>query len=105
MTRDRAAWDAYWVAFGVFAAVFVAFALARGGGIFWGVIVAAPLLAAGVNLVGRSESHERICAIEVGRHRWLRLLTMGGYSRRTFFATGLAEIALAVFLLVWIAAR
>jgi len=30
---------------------------------------------------------------------------MGGYSRRTFFATGIAEIALAVVLLLWITAR
>ena len=102
---DRTAWNAYWAAFAVFVVVLVAFALARGAGIGWGLIVAAPLLVAGVNLVARSDSHERVCAIEVGRHRWLRLLTMGGYSRQMFAATGVAEIAFAVVLILWIAAR
>jgi hypothetical protein len=105
VSSDRAAWNAYWAAFAVFVVVLVVFALAREAGIVWGPIVAAPLLAAGINLVVRSESHERICTIEVGRHRWLRLLTMGGYSRQMFVVTGAAEIALGLVLIFWIAAR
>jgi hypothetical protein len=105
VTSDRGAWNAYWATFAVFAVVLVAYALARGAGVAWGIVVAAPLLAAGINLVTRSDSHERVCAIEVGRHRWLRLLTMGGYNRQMFFATGVAEIAFAAVLRVWIAAR
>jgi len=105
VTSDRAAWNAYWEAFAVFVVVFVAFGLARGAGIGWGLIVAAPLLVAGVNLVARSDSHERVCAIEVRRHRWLRLLTMGGYSKNMFLATGVAEVALAIVIGFWIAGR
>lgn len=33
------------------------------------------------------------------------VLTMAGYDRRTFLVTGIAEIALAVFLALWIADR
>jgi hypothetical protein len=105
MTSDRTAWNVYWAAFAVFVVVLLAFALSRGAGIGWGLIVAAPLLVAGVNLVARSDSHERVCAIEVGRHSWLRVLTMGGYSRQMFVLTGVAEIAFAVVLIIWIAAR
>ena len=105
VTSYRTAWNAYWAAFAVFVLVLIAFALARGAGLGWGLVVAAPLLVAGGNLVVRSDSHERVCAIEVGRHRWLRLLTMGGYSRRMFLATGVAEIVFAVALMLWIAGR
>jgi hypothetical protein len=105
VTSDRAAWNAYWAAFAVFVVVLVAFGLGRGAGIGWSLIVAAPLLVAGVSLVARSDSHERVCAVEAGRHRWLRLLTMGGYSRNMFLATGVAEIALAIMIGFWIAGR
>jgi hypothetical protein len=105
VSSDRAAWNAYWAAFGIFVVVLVAFAVARGVGIGWGFLVGAPLLVAGMNLVARSDSHERVCAIEVRRHRWLRVLTMGGYSRQMFLMTGIAEIGFAVALIFWIATK
>jgi hypothetical protein len=105
VTSDRTAWNAYWMTFAVFVVALVALSVTRGGGIVWGLIVAVPLVVAGANLVARSDSHERVCAIEVGRHRWLGLLTMGGYSGRTFLATGLVEIGFAVVLVFWIASR
>jgi hypothetical protein len=52
-----------------------------------------------------SESHERSCAREVARHRWLRLVTMGGYSRRTFLITGLLSVAMSILLGVSLVGR
>lgn len=103
--RDRAAWNAYWAALGLFVITFLAFAAVRGSGITFALAVALPLLAAGIDLVGYSASHERVCAIEVSRHRWLRVITMGGYSARAFLATGIVEIAGAIAIALWIATR
>jgi len=47
----------------------------------------------------------QICAIEVARHRWLRLITVGGCSRRTFLITGLIALAISVALGVSIASK
>ena len=105
MSGDRFAWNLYWASFAVLVLVLVAFLLARGAGIMWAIAVALPLLAGGANLFLRADAHERVCAIEVSRHRWLRLLTMGGYSRRAFLATGVLEIVAALVLGAWIAAR
>ena len=73
--------------------------------LLWGIVLSLPLFLAGLNLVVFSRTHEQICAIEVARHRWLRLITMGGYSRRTFLITGLIALARSVVLGVSIAGK
>jgi hypothetical protein len=105
MNGDRAAWNLYWATFAVLVIALAGFFAARGTGILWGLAVAAPLFAAGLNLVLRSAAHSRVCAIEVERHAWLRTLTMGGYRQRTFFTRGVLEIVAAIALGAWIAAR
>ena len=105
MEPDRKAWNVYWTALAVFVLVFVAFALLRGTGLAWGVALATPLVVAGLDLVLFRESHERICAVEVARHRWLGTLTMGGYDRRAFAATGLVLLAFAVYLAAYVSGR
>jgi len=66
--------------------------------LLWGLVLSLPLFLAGINLVLFSESHEQICASEVARHRWLRVVTMGGYSRRTFLITGLIAVAASILI-------
>lgn len=105
VNNDRAAWNLYWVTFAVLIVVLVGLALARGTGPVWAIAVTVPVIAAGLNLVFRSDAHARVCAIEVSRHGWLRLLTMGGYSQRTFFATGILLIAVGLGLGAWVAGR
>lgn len=105
MPRDRLAWNVYWLSFALFVILFGAYAALSGSGTVWGIAVAIPLVIGGLDLMLFRASHERICSIEVARHAWLRILTMGGYDRWTFFATGAAEIALAAFIAGWIAAR
>ena len=103
MEPDRRAWNIYWTALAVFALVFTAFAVLRGSGLAWGVALATPLIVAGLDLVLFSGSHERVCAVEISRHRWLRTLTMGGYGRRAFAATGLVLLAFAAYLAAYVA--
>ncbi len=69
-----------------------------------GLLVPLPLLLAGVDLVVFSRSHEEICRAHVARHGWLRLVTFGGYPAWMFATTGVAMVAGAVWLGIWIAA-
>jgi hypothetical protein len=55
----------------------------------WMVLLLAPLVVAGVNLIVFRESHADVCRLEVERHPWLRYLVGRGYSARTFALTGL----------------
>jgi hypothetical protein len=66
--------------------------------LLWGLVLSLPLFLAGINLVLFSESHEQVCASEVAQHRWLRVVTMGGYSRRTFLITGLIAVAASILI-------
>ena len=98
---DRLAWRAYWWTIAGWVLALILYVVLRRtveNNLLWGVVLSVPLFVAGLNLALFSGSHERVCAIEVGRHRWLRAITMGGYSRRTFLITGLAAIALSVIL-------
>jgi hypothetical protein len=98
---DRLAWRVYWWTIAAWVVVLILYVALRQtveSRLLWGIVLSLPLLAAGVNLVLSSGSHERLCAIEVDRHRWLRVITMGGYSRRTFLITGLLAVGLSVLL-------
>jgi hypothetical protein len=98
---NRFAWRAYWwtIAGWLLAlGLYLVFRQSVENKLIWGTVLSLPLFLAGLNLVLFSESHEQICAIEVARHRWLRLATMGGYSRRTFLITGLIALAMSILL-------
>lgn len=100
---NRLAWRAYWWTIAGWVLVLVLYLALRqsvDNKLLWGIVLSLPLLLAGLNLVLFSESHEQICAIEVARHRWLRIVTMGGYSRRTFVITGLIAVAMSIFIAV-----
>ena len=100
---NRLAWRAYWWTIAGWSLVLVLYLALRqsvDNKLLWGIVLSLPLLVAGLNLVLFSESHEQICAIEVARHRWLHIVTMGGYSRRTFLITGLIAVAMSVFIAV-----
>ena len=66
-------------------------------------ILLAPIFLAGLNLVAFRQTHEVVCRMEVGRHRWLSVLVGRGYSARTFAGTGLVLLALGVVLVVLVA--
>ena len=98
---SRLAWQGYWWTIaGWLLALVVYLALRQSveNKVLWGIVLSFPLFLAGINLVLFSESHERICASEVARHRWLRVVTMGGYSRRTFLITGLIAVAMSILI-------
>jgi hypothetical protein len=98
---NRFAWRAYWwtiVGWVGVLVLYLAFRQRAENTLLWGIVLSLPLFLAGLNLVLFSESHEQACAREVARHRWLRVVTMGGYSRRTFLVTGLIAVAMSIFL-------
>jgi len=98
---SRLAWRGYWWTIaGWLLALVVYLALRQSveNKVLWGIVLSLPLFLAGINLVLFSESQERICASEVARHRWLRVVTMGGYSRRTFLITGLIAVAMSILI-------
>jgi hypothetical protein len=66
----------------------------------WLVVLLAPLVVAGINLIVFRESHEEVCRLEVARHPWLRYLVGRGYSARTFVLTGLGLLGLVGVLIV-----
>lgn len=98
LAGDRAPWNVYWLALGAFLVVLAAQAVAGGRGLGWAIAVALPLIVAALDLILFNRSHERVCATETRRHRWLHVLTMGGYDARTFALTGIALLLLAVAL-------
>jgi hypothetical protein len=105
---DRLAWRGYWWTIAAWLFVLLLYVGVRPSvenRLLWGIVLSLPLFLAGLNLVVFSRSHEQICAIEVARHRWPRLITMGGYSRRTFLITGLIALAMSVLLGVSIAGK
>ncbi|MFL5713027.1 MAG: hypothetical protein ACJ769_00055 [Chloroflexota bacterium] len=71
--------------------------LANPGGL---LVLVAPIVIAGLNLVLYRESHEEVCRIEVQRHRSLQLLAGSGYAARTFALTGVGLLALAGVIVV-----
>jgi hypothetical protein len=105
------AWWAYWLTIGVAAVLWIGVAIAAPEGGMrailnqpaWLVLLLAPLVVAGLNLIVFRESHEEICRLEVARHPWLRYLVGGGYSARTFALTGLGLLALVGVLIVAVA--
>jgi hypothetical protein len=105
------AWWTYWVLIAAAAVTWVAGGvLARSAGGLewllgqpaWAIALIGLPLAAGLNLILYRQSHEEVCRLEVDRHRWLDILTGGGYSARTFLLTGfalvVASLALAIAL-------
>ncbi|MFL5677079.1 MAG: hypothetical protein ACJ77X_05500 [Chloroflexota bacterium] len=64
------------------------------------LVLVAPIVIAGLNLVLYRESHEEVCRIEVQRHRSLQLLAGSGYAARTFALTGVGLLALAGVIVV-----
>jgi len=64
------------------------------------VILLAPIVIAGVNLVVFRQRHEEVCRLEVERHRSMRMIARNGYSANTFALTGLMLIALAVVIAI-----
>jgi hypothetical protein len=98
-----AAWWIYWSSIAVAAVVWIGSVLLGGRdglralldqpiGL---VILILPLVVAGLNLIMFRGSHEEVCRLEVQRHRWLRMMTGGGYSARTFLLTGVVLLVLA----------
>jgi hypothetical protein len=102
----RRAWAGYWWTVGAWLVALLLYVALRRtveNNLVWAAVVALPLFAAGVNLVLFNRTHEEICAQEVARHRWLRIITMGGYSSQTFLITGLIAIASSLALAVLVA--
>jgi hypothetical protein len=98
---DRVAWRVYWWTLALWVAAIVAYVVFRrtlANSLVWAIVLSLPLFLAGLNLALFSRSHERVCAILVARHRWLRTITMGGYGRTTFLTTGLAAMAASFIL-------
>jgi len=98
---DRFAWRGYWWTIAGWLVVLVLYLALRQSvenKLLWGIVLSLPLFLAGLNLVLFSASHEQACAREVAQHRWLRVVTMGGYSRRTFLVTGLVAVAMSILL-------
>lgn len=102
------AWRAYWLTIGVAAVVWIGVGIAAPEGGMraildqpaWLVVLLAPLVVAGINLIVFRESHEEVCRLEVARHPWLRYLVGRGYSARTFVLTGLGLLGLVGVLIV-----
>ena len=104
----RLAWRSYWGLLVCWLLAVVGWSMLGQGlrrGLLPAVLVALPPFLIGLDLMLFSHSHEAICRSHVERHRWVRLVTMGGYSHRTFFATGIAVLAGSVALAAWIASR
>jgi hypothetical protein len=62
-------------------------------------VLLGPLAAAGINLIVFRDTHEAVCRVEAARHRSLRAVVGRGYSARTFAATGVVLLAVAVVIL------
>jgi hypothetical protein len=102
------AWWAYWLTFAVGAVVWIGVAVATPGGTMraalhqpvWLLLLLAPLVAAGGNLIIFRRQHEMACRVEAERHAWLLMLVGRGYSSGTFAVTGAALIGLAGVVLI-----
>jgi hypothetical protein len=102
------AWWSYWLTFGLAAVLWIGVAIAApAGGMrailaqpVWLILLLAPLVVSGINLIVFRESHEEICRLEVERHPWLKYLVGRGYSARTFTLTGLGLLILVSALIV-----
>jgi hypothetical protein len=96
------AWWTYWLTVGLAAALWIGVAIAApAGGMrailaqpMWMILLLAPLVVAGINLIVFRQSHEEICRLEIERHPWLTYLVGRGYSARTFALTGLGLLGL-----------
>lgn len=105
------AWWIYWISIAVAAVLWIGAPVLSGReGLanlldqpVWLVILLAPLVVAGVNLILFRDSHEEVCRLEAKRHRWLRAMVGAGYSARTFALTGVAVLALVALILVAVA--
>jgi len=63
------------------------------------VVLLAPLVAAGLNLILFRNAHEAACRVEVQRHRWMRAIAGSGYSATSFAVTGVAILAFVAWIL------
>jgi len=103
-----AAWRVYWLSIGIGVILWVgAFVLASGGGIrnlladpIVALVLVAPFVVAGLDLIVFRNSHEEVCAIEARRHAWLRAMVGNGYSATTFAVTGVVLLAFVAWI-VW----
>ena len=97
------AWWIYWASIAVAAVLWIGAVVVGGRDGLRGMlhqpvglaILVLPLVVAGVDLVLYRQRHEEVCRIEVERHGWLRVMTGGGYSARTFLWTGVALVVFA----------
>lgn len=105
--RDRLVWNIYWACAGIALSGFVMAMLTGGRGALWVAIVALPVLIAGTSLVVFTGTFVRMYEDAAARRTWLRrrwlaLITIGGYDAGTFRVNGIAGIAFAAGLAVWI---
>jgi hypothetical protein len=102
------AWWAYWLTLIVGIALWVGVALALGrdglrvalGQPVWVLVLDAPIVLAGLNLLVFRGSHEVICRLEAERHPWLATLVGRGYSARMFALTGAVLLTLTAGLVL-----
>jgi hypothetical protein len=105
-TAALRAWWTYWLTIGIAVVAWVTAALLAPDGDVRAalanpvvlVVLLAPLVAAGLNLVLFRNAHEEACRLEVQRHRWMRAIAGGGYSARSFALTGVAILALVAWI-------
>jgi hypothetical protein len=101
-----AAWRVYWLSIGIGVLVWVgALVLASGGGIrnlladpIVALLLLAPFVVAGIDLIVFRKSHEEVCAIEARRYAWLRAMVGNGYSATAFAITGVALLAFVAWI-------
>jgi len=104
----RFAWRSYWSLLICWLLALVVWSLLGQGprsGRLPGILVTLPPFLIGLDLILFSRSHEAICRSHVERHRWLEVVTMGGYSHRTFLATGIAVLVGSLALAGWVASN
>lgn len=101
----RLAWRSYWSLLVCWLLALVVWSLLRQGlqgGPLPVILIALPPFLMGLDLILFSRTHEAICRSHAERHRWVKLVTMGGYGHRTFIATGIAVLVGSLALGVWI---
>lgn len=107
------AWWVYWLTIGIAAVLWIGTPVVAGRDGFRSflthplglVVLLAPLVAAGVNLILFRTSHEEVCRSEVARHPGLRYLVGRGYSARTFAWTGVVLLGLVALALAAVLAN
>jgi hypothetical protein len=108
---EMRAWWVYWIAIAVGAVIWLGAILVVGRDGFrslltqplWLVVLVAPLVVAGADLIVYRTTHEEVCRLEARRHGWLRAMVGDGYSARTFTWTGVALLVVAGLIVAWAA--